>query len=235
MTYLGCETCMATLQVHGDPEEFRQLIIEHPMWEQGRPCTTFECPGAMNPLDADTREAMGRIKETGVLPVVEVNVQEAFKALCGGGLPDELGVSPEFVSILLESMEKKTVFAFTSPTGRTLLQRIQVGGLMLHLSSSSYGPCVYKITRIGNELEDDHLDVHQDPEVRQVLGVDTSGGGAEGGGVAKGDLAGGGEHPHGEHEGVDHEVTPITAGIPASEGDDGTTQAEGVSEASGTR
>lgn len=78
----------------------------------------------------------------------QLNVEDFFRALCGFGLPDQLGCAPEIISSLLAANTIVGVDMAIAGGDRTVVFSINLNnGLKLHMASSPEGPCIYKITR----------------------------------------------------------------------------------------
>jgi len=89
-----------------------------------------------------------------VIQAKELSPEEAFRALCGFGLPSELGTDLEVVQALLLSSKVIGVQLKKSSSDRTVLENISLeNGLVLHLAGSPSGAVIFKITRGEKENE----------------------------------------------------------------------------------
>lgn len=170
MKCYACDQCLTVVRVHGPPEDVRRLILDHSLWKDGRPCVHSSCDAKLYELTAEESEVAVNATTPGVIRVLNLTAQEFFSAMCGYGLPDELGTSPEVVKALLLSSKIMDVSVGESPSGRTVVYRLDLeNGTSLHLASSSHGPSVFKVTRRSDVRAGNDIGVlQQDPEDRVV-------------------------------------------------------------------
>ena len=146
--YFGCDSCLQIIKLQGDQELINKLILHHVRWLKGWPCVTCNCKGPMTRVDGETLEQLKQESTQRLLSVITLNPEEFFRALCGLGLPDELGCEPEIVKSLLLSNKIVDVGIFPLGTKRTVLTQMYLdNGLCIHLASSPAGPVVFKVTR----------------------------------------------------------------------------------------
>lgn len=156
MRYLGCNSCLTVINLYGDPLEMEKLIFSNRLWAEGWPCVTDGCPGPMETLPQKLVDGIPNAVQQGLMKMHQLTAQELFQAFLGYGLPDELGTEPEVVSALLLSSSIVSLRTRRSPSGRTVLDRIDLeNGLSVHLASSGHGPTVIKVTRRRHDSDDD--------------------------------------------------------------------------------
>ena len=149
ITMLACDNCLMVIRVLGDAEVIDNLIIRHSKWTAGWPCVSENCHECMRRV-TDTEEVSGifAAADTSLIRVNELSPEDAFKALCGLGLPEEIGALPEVIRALLLSNKVKDIQNWQSASGRTVIDWLELeNGVRIHLASSPAGPIVYKITR----------------------------------------------------------------------------------------
>lgn len=163
MHVYGCDNCLTVVRVYGDPDVTRKLIVEHDLWKDGLPCFQDGCASNLRRLtDGEAQAVVGH----GLVQTLSLTVEEFFAALCGYGIPEEISPEPEVVQALLLSARVDKVAVSTSPTGRTLLSRMDLdNGTCLHLASSAFGPAIYKVTRRRHDTPS-----HDISSLRQVVG-----------------------------------------------------------------
>jgi len=180
-----CKSCLLVVKVIGDPMAINGLIKQHPRWKPGHPCVGG-CGHRMERIPANEVGWVIAAAEQGAVRMYELTPEQFFSAMCGFGLPEEISIEPESVVAFLKSAKVVDVKVETSPTGRVVLHQIDLeNGLSLHLSSSSYGPTIFKITRRKAQNADhDHGEVPTDPDegALQVFSECGSGGGGSGDG-----------------------------------------------------
>lgn len=132
---LRCESCGVAVRVVGDFLQMEKLILKHPLWKTGWPCITFGCSGQL------------RETETAEL-VTELTPEQLFRALCGGGTPEEIKAYPALVRALLRDAKVVEIDADELVgDGRAVIRRLFLdSGFVLHLSGMPTGAFVYKIT-----------------------------------------------------------------------------------------
>jgi len=146
----GCRQCLSVVMIRGSLTRHKELILDHEMFKDGWPCV--RCSSKMYSLDQEDIVCTADIKFS---VKYELTVDEFFMALCGFGLPDELGCEPEIVRAVLLSAKIIDVATNVSCSGRTVISKIALdNGLSLHLAGSPYGATVYKITRAHNDRVD---------------------------------------------------------------------------------
>lgn len=164
MKYYACDNCLLLIRVHGDPDIVQRLILEHSLWKDGLPCVSEGCGEKLKLLTKEEGRLSSKASDSGLIRVVDLTAEEFFNALCGYGMPDELGAQPEVVKALLLSAKVLDVEAAMAPSGRTILSKLSLdNGTCVHLASSSYGPAVLKVTRRRDGQEHhDFGDVQED-------------------------------------------------------------------------
>ena len=173
--YFGCNECTAVTHIVGNVEDIKALIKDHVQWKNGYPCVISGCLGKMLEItDRGTLTEMHKAAKQGLLRFYTLSPAEFFRALCGFGLPDELGCSPEVVTAMFSSALVTSVGVRGTPSGRTILDQIFLdNGVCLHLAASPQGSSVYKITRTKDEkLENSRVDLLPVAEERDLLGKD---------------------------------------------------------------
>jgi len=138
MIQFVCPNCPTGYQISGNWFKIQELLVAHPRWkDHDKECPL--CGGVLllqSPKIAADREWR------------RLNVDEFFRALCGFGLPDELGCAPEVVSALIRANPIIGIDMAEAGGDRTAVYSIILSNdLKLHLVSSPEGPCIYKITR----------------------------------------------------------------------------------------
>jgi len=149
ITMLACDACLTVIRVFGDAEVIDNLIIGHSKWTAGWPCVSDNCHEFMRRV-TDTEEVSGvfAAADSTLLHVNELSPEDAFSALCGLGLPEEIGTQPEVIRALLLSNKVRDIQNWQAASGRTVLDWLELeNGVRIHLASSPAGPVVYKITR----------------------------------------------------------------------------------------
>ena len=146
--YYACDSCFLVVRVAGDPEEWQRLIVDHSLWRDGLPCFRDACEDKLYRIDMADVPAVINATKHSVFSTLDLTVEEFFRALCGYGLPEEVGRGPEVARALLLSSRVSDVSVRKSPSGKTILDRLDLeDGTRLHLASSSHGPVVFKMTR----------------------------------------------------------------------------------------
>ena len=158
MKYYACDRCLTAVKVHGDPDSIQKLIVQHVRWKDGLPCVRTGCSSTMYAFE---NASSGHL---GMMTVLCLTAEEFFSALCGYGLPDEIGSEPEVVQALLLSSKVIGAAVGKSLSGRAILSKLELeNGTCLHLASARQGPTVYKVTRKRHDQKDDDLSIlHQD-------------------------------------------------------------------------
>lgn len=148
ITILACDNCLNIMRVVGDDDDTRRLIHKHAMWKDGWPCFNEGCVHKMYLVSPDDVEGVLAAAKTKILKIHDVSPTEAFQALCGFGLPEEVGTDIEVVRSLFLSSKVVDVCLRRGLAGKTIIENISLeNGLRVHLASSSAGPTVFKITR----------------------------------------------------------------------------------------
>lgn len=164
----ACPVCLTLVVVRGDLSEVRTLLLDHPMWKDGWPCV--QCNSPMERMDTTSGRSLTMLATRGALTKYELTAREFFGALCGFGLPQEVGCEPEVVKALLRSTKIRDVVVVPASLGRTAIREIHLdNGLRLHLASSLAGATVFKITRAHND-GCDLVDVQPKSKTRNVQG-----------------------------------------------------------------
>ena len=177
MRYYACNSCLVLVKVHGDPDLIQRLIVRHSLWKDGLPCVQDGCLDRMHHLTEAESKVAKWSSEHDVLRVLSLSAEEFFRALCGYGLPDEIGAEPEIVQALLLSSKITGVSLFRSPLGRSVLERLDLeNGTCLHLASSRHGPVVFKVTRRRDEQTDYDFDVLRQDSPKDVVRSGDQGG-----------------------------------------------------------
>ena len=142
-----CTSCDVGYVILGNLFRIKELLLDHPMW-RAKP---HLCPSCDQPLELDRACVYPSTERTWK----RIGVEEFFRALCGFGLPDELGCAPEVIASLLSANLIIGVDIAATGADRTVIHSINLSNnLKLHLASSPDGPCVYKITRTKNGNSD---------------------------------------------------------------------------------
>jgi hypothetical protein len=133
-------------------------------------------PVSMNDKATITRVSLGIVECTRLIP------EEALLAMCGGGLPGEVGFSAEIIEALLMSSSIKGIKTRTSPTNKVIIDALELSnGLTIHLVANANGAGVLKITRRTNEpMDDAQLDIFENIRDPSVQGDDNKDAGDEG-------------------------------------------------------
>ena len=162
--YLACDVCSSVWSVLDD-EEAEKLLVQHKHWiNHPRMCP--QCGGT---VVVTTVALVGYLRAQGVA-VPELTASEAFSALCGLGLPEQIGHEPEVVEALLLAHRVTGVEVAKSPSGRTLLKSLTLAnGVTIHLISNVSGAGVLKIVRRTDES--DRVEIQPDPSPTDVHGV----------------------------------------------------------------
>lgn len=138
-----CNTCLQVYEISSEPSDahlLKELVTED---------LTCLCPklcgGTINILSSvaiSTLATDPRLKEP-----MHLNAKELFRAVKGGGLPDEIPKSPEVVALLFKA--SNVVDVMTQVLGsRVYIYEIHFeNGHILHLSSGLRGAEVLKITK----------------------------------------------------------------------------------------
>lgn len=146
--YYACDSCLLVVRVTGDPESWQRLIIDHSLWRDGLPCFCDGCDDKFYKIEPHEVPAVVNAASHSVFRTLDLTVGEFFRALCGYGLPEEIGRGPEVARALLLSSKVSDVSVRKSPSGKAILDRLDLeDGTRLHLASSSHGPVIFKMTR----------------------------------------------------------------------------------------
>jgi len=135
----GCSNCGIRVSVYGDQDEIRSLILEHPNWVDGLPCFTEGCSGTFKRVERSWAFSKD----------ISLSAEQFFRALCGGGTPEEIQAASEVVvAFLLSARVVKVDARPLRNDGRTVIDRIYLdNGTVLHFSGTGAGALVYKVTR----------------------------------------------------------------------------------------
>jgi hypothetical protein len=138
MIQFVCSNCPAGYQISGTWFKIQELLVAHPRWQDHeKRCPLCDCVLLLH----SPRIAIHRDWR-------RIGVEEFFKALCGFGLPEEIGCTPDVVSALLKANPIVGIDMAAAGEDRTAVYAIILdNNLRLHLVSSPDGPCIYKITR----------------------------------------------------------------------------------------
>lgn len=175
--YYACDSCLSVIRVTGDPEAWQRLIVDHTLWQDGLPCFYDGCGDKLYKIGSEEIPAVVNAASHNVFRTLDLTVEEFFRALCGYGLPEEVGRGPEVARALLLSSRVSDVSVRKSPSGKAILDRLDLeDGTRLHLASSSHGPVVFKMTRRPDVEAGDDLGVlQQDTEDRVIQRRDQRG------------------------------------------------------------
>lgn len=153
MIYIVCEKCSSALRVtpgkstddEGEAVEAEDLVGPACEWYPDK----YPCPKCGE---------LGRLVEAVdpmVLPflqITDVTPFEAFRALCGVGLPEEHDCGTTAVELLFTTKRVKSVE--TRPirgSNRCILDSVEFeDGTRAHLASSSLGATVFRISKVGH-------------------------------------------------------------------------------------
>ena len=174
MIAFGCDTCATVVKVYGELQTIKDLILSHPRWNGRWPCIRYGCSDEMGLLSKGLTSDLKTATSAGIVTEHILNPEEFFRALCGYGVPEEIGCEPEVVRALLLSASISDIGMRRSKSNRTIVDRIDLdNGTSLHLASSPAGPAVFKITRRRDEpqLHEDRGGVHQELRGDDVQGV----------------------------------------------------------------
>lgn len=212
MRFYACDSCLTIVRVRGDAASM-PLIETHSLWRGGHPCVRTECGSKMYRLKTDEFNLVMDASKYGVFRVVDLTVQECFAAMCGYGLPSEIGSEPENIKALLLSSAVIDVSTCTSPSGRTVLDRLDLANdTSLHLAASSHGPVVFKVTRRSDvRAGNDSGALQQGPADNVVRGACRCDQGVCGGGCGDGEHTSELHEPRdtdGEHDREDTQISP---------------------------
>lgn len=152
MWYYTCASCGTFIRVTGDVEEHQRLLIIHPMWEHGRKCFSEGCGGLIvGPIDTNVPEIRNDIKslKKGCRRFLDLDPQQLFRALCGGGTPEEVEVRVEVVrAFLLSSKIIKVIAHEMMGDHRVIMDRLYLdNGTILHFAGTGAGALIYKVTK----------------------------------------------------------------------------------------
>ena len=167
MWYYVCLTCGTVVVISGSVEDHDRLFVRHQNWKKGCPCITFGCQGSLD-RTLDIAWCVNQASR-----ILRLSPQEFFRALCGGGTPEEVLCSPEVVrAFLLSSRIVKVDLRQEMGSDRTFIDRIYLENeTVLHLGGAA-GAMVYKVTK--NAKERDQVGVlssAEDPALRRPGGV----------------------------------------------------------------
>ena len=141
MIQFVCSKCPAGYQISGTWFKIQELLVAHPRWQDH----DKECPlcGGVLLLHSPRLNIRREWRR--------IDAEEFFRALCGFGLPEELGCNLEAVSALMQANLVVGIDMAEAGGDRTAVYAINLrngpDGWKLHLVSSPEGPCIYKITR----------------------------------------------------------------------------------------
>jgi len=222
--FYACDSCLTVVRVSGDHESM-PLVTDHSLWKDGHPCVRTECSSQMYRLKNYEGACVMDASKYGVFRILNLTAEECFSAMCGYGLPGEVGSEPENVKALLLSSAIVDVSTCTSPSGKTVLDRLDLNnGVSLYLAASSYGPVVFKITRrrdarTGNDIGALQQDAAND-NVRRLHQCDQNKCRGKCGGT-RSTTAELGEHRNNDGE-YDLRDTQATQDVPECQSDDAT-------------
>lgn len=138
-----CNSCFHVFEIFSEPEDaiFLKELVKDDM--------TCKCPrlcgGRINLMGSPTINALAsdpRLKEP-----MHITAKELFRAVHGGGLPDEIPKSTDFVELLFKSSPVAEV-RMQQLGARIYIHEIRFqDGKVLHLSSGLRGAEVLKITK----------------------------------------------------------------------------------------
>jgi hypothetical protein len=138
MILFVCSNCPAGYRVAGTWFKIQELLVAHPRWREH----DKECPLCGKVLLLYSSKTAPHREWR------QLDVEEFFKALCGFGLPEELGCTPKAVAALIQANPIIGIDMAAAGSERTVVYSINLSNnMMLHLASSPEGPCIYKITR----------------------------------------------------------------------------------------
>ena len=138
MIVFVCSSCLAGYRITGSWFKIQELLVAHPRWQDHVKC----CPLCGDELLLHSPRIPTHREWR------QVDVEEFFRALCGFGLPEEIGCTPEAVSTLMQAHPVIGIDMAVAGGDRTVVYSINLeNNLKLHLVSSPEGPCIYKITR----------------------------------------------------------------------------------------
>ncbi len=143
MITIVCTSCKTALYVIGEVSEVDHLLgTRSEYWPDKFPC--FNCNAkASGLLTAEVSPAAMH-----ELNVYELNVQEAFAAINGLGIPAERNCCAEVVVPLLESVGLKVNGKEFRGAMRYFIDALELpDGTKLHLAASPQGACVYRVTK----------------------------------------------------------------------------------------
>lgn len=175
MIVFGCDSCFTVVKVDGEWEDVANLIMHHARWDSGWPCINSVCQSKLGLLSKGLTNSLKGAREAGLINEIRLNAVEFFRALCGFGTPEEIGIEPESIRAFLLSTQVTDMLVKRAPSGRTILDRLDLdNGVSLHLAASPHGAMIYKITRRRNEskMDDDVGGVYEAAKNDCVSGGD---------------------------------------------------------------
>jgi len=140
-----CNSCFSRFDIAVAPEDIS--LLKGMTDQHGLGTCPRHCGGRIN-LRAPTDEAMQALTQNPLLKeALRLSVQELFKAVKGGGLPDEIPKSYELAVALFKSEKVDTVFMEQDGKDIYLHEIRFANGSTIHLGSGKRGAQVVKITR----------------------------------------------------------------------------------------
>jgi hypothetical protein len=150
MMLIVCEPCSLCIRVMGDAEELTHLVGEKSdFWPDKYVCPACEkpCLGVLE-IDADP-------KIYALLSLIDVNPEEAFKALHGMGLPHEGDCRSAVVDGLLRTQPiRKAKLKDIPHTHRCRVDWLELwDGTRLYFGAGAEGAVVYRVTKPTSHVE----------------------------------------------------------------------------------
>jgi hypothetical protein len=138
-----CNSCFQIYELRVEPEDMSLLKMvsnEETLCQCPR-----QCGGSINIVPSNAIKAMS--KDARLRPPLPITVKELFKAVHGGGLPDEIPKSFEFSVALFKAHPVKDVSMEQDGEDIYLHEIRFADGSVLHLSAGRRGAKVLKITK----------------------------------------------------------------------------------------
>lgn len=139
-----CNTCLQRFELRvqpGDAALLKQLADEHGLTQ----CPRL-CGGKINLANPSNEAFRAMMAHPGLKDPVPLLVSELYKAVHGGGMPDEVPQSFELAAALFKAHPVESVF-LEQDGSSIYLHEIRFGHCTLHLSAGRRGAQVLKITR----------------------------------------------------------------------------------------
>ena len=130
---LYCPRCRTWVRVVGTDERILDLL-DPSLWPKGYPCVQFFCQGVVHQ----------RVEGLEGKPI-ELTPEQCFRALHGGGLPEEVEPTAQLVRELC-AREMVTCIEFEGGE-KPILAALHLQTTVLHFAASPQGAVVFKLTK----------------------------------------------------------------------------------------